>query len=196
MSKARLDMQGRRGVSLYDFHERLAFSRGVRETTDIDAITAMIPGVTTCRKTSTKEDRAGVDYEAVLRHGARLKIDAKARDRGASRFWHGEPDLALEVWSVIPCPDLPKGKAGWTLSESSETDLILYTFDPSDTNELFLFGFQHLRAAFRQHIVLWRRMFGEKEQSSGDWKSSCVFVPVSIVFSGIERVSRGRQVSA
>ena len=98
----------------YNFDEQLAYSRGVREATDLQTIAALIPGCISVVKTDIEQDRAGIDYVATLRKGARILIDAKTRKRGCSQHWRQGPELALETWSVLP-DDKNKGKVGWTL---------------------------------------------------------------------------------
>lgn len=184
---------GCRSVKSYSFDERLAFSRGKRELTDIETLKTMIPGCITITKTDVKTDKLGIDYIATLRRGAEILIDAKARDKGASRFWKGEPDLALEKWSVIPDKGIT-GKVGWTLCEKKQTDMILFTFDPSDTQDVFLMSFQLLRIAFVRNITAWYSRFNHAPQNSFGWRSECVFVPVSVVFNAIMEIQHGKLV--
>jgi len=183
----------------HGFLERLQFSRGVREASDIETLKRIIPGCISVKKTTTEQDKEGVDYIATLRRGTEIYIDAKTREKNASRWWkHGEPELACEIWSVMPGGkfNTPKEHAitGWTLSESKKTDLILYTFDESDCQECFIIGFQHLRMAFIQHFAEWKKRFKVKNQTSYNgsikWESSAVFVPVSHVLNAICEVSR------
>jgi hypothetical protein len=177
----------------YGFSERLNFSRGIREKTDIETLKVMIVGSASIEKTDEKTDRAGIDYIARLRSGAEVLIDAKARDKGASRFWKYGPEVALEIWS-----DKGRKVTGWTLNESKNTDLILFTFDPSDTLECWLVSFQLLRIAFRNNITKWYSEYKTAIQTSGyngrSWKSECVFVPIAQVEFSINEASRGELV--
>jgi hypothetical protein len=178
-------------MTVYDFDTMLAYSRGVRERTDLDTILALIDGCTDVSKTDTATDRAGVDYVATLRGGARVLIDAKARTPGCSRYWKHGPELALEVWSVLPDRDKRQaGKVGWTLSESSGVHYILFTFDPADTPAVFLYPFQLLRMAFRRNLKTWQKGYKVDKQNSGQWRSECVFVPESVVWDGIYQAMR------
>lgn len=182
-------------IGIYDFNERLQFSRGIRERCDVDTIISMIPGAVSCVKTEAEQDRRGVDYVVTLRRGARVLIDAKGRDynerRPASSFWQDEPDLALEIWS-----DVARRTTGWTLNEASNVDLILFTFDPRDTVQCYLLGFQTLRAAFRANLEWWRQRYKPATQKSFQegrcWFSQCIFVPVSEVQEAMVRVTAGR----
>ncbi len=174
----------------YEFSERLRFSRGQREKTDIETLQKMIVGCLNIEKTDEETDRAGVDYIVTLRGGAKILIDAKSRAKGAMKYWKYGPEVALEVWS-----DIDRKTTGWTLSESKNTDLILFTFDPKDTTECWLVSFQLLRIAFRNNIMDWQKEYKTAIQVSHyhgrSWKSQCIFVPISQVEYSINETSRG-----
>ena len=174
----------------YNFDERLAFSKGTRQRTDLETIKSMIPGCTNVETANTEMDRQGIDYIATLRRGAAIFIDAKAREAGCSKFWNDGPELALEIWSV--CPENGNGgKVGWTLDESKQTNLVLFTFDPSDTAQCYLLSFQLLRAAFHNNFHQWTGIYQRDKQSSIDWKSECVFVPANVVLDAIQDICIG-----
>lgn len=185
----------------YSFMERLEISRGSREQTDMDILCSWIDGCAGIVKTNLQQDKQGTDYIVTLRNGATVLIDAKTRETrrgGLVRFWSGgadSPDLALEKWSVVPCASCPKGKAGWTLCESKQVDLILFTFDSVDTNKAYLLPFQLLRMAYRRNLIAWHRAYRVQTQSTvlrgQRWQSQCVFVPAKIVVSAIGQVSQG-----
>ena len=180
--------------------ERLAFSRGEREVFDKDLLMKAIPSCINVEKTDEATDRAGIDYIAMLRGGAKINIDAKTRDKYSSRFWHyGEPELALERFSVCPSDD-PNGQGiiGWTLSETSNVDMILYTFDRYDTDMVYLIPFQHLRMAFWNNGAKWVNKYGykfqrseKKEYRNKGWKSQAVFVPASVVLQAVTYAMQG-----
>jgi hypothetical protein len=178
----------------YDFDERLAFSKARRQDSDIDTLRAMFPTCLSVTKTGEAEDRAGTDYIVELRRGAQLKIDAKARDRGCRQFWKAGPELALEVWSVKPGGgyNVPKDRAkvGWTLDESKEIDLILFTFDPQDHIFAYVRPLPLLRETFRRNYGDWRKAYKSDTQDSRSWESECIFVPLVIVDQAIEAMSR------
>ncbi len=186
----------------YDFQTQLDFSRGVREVSDIDTIRNMIPGCISVLKTREEMDRQGVDYIARLRKGDELLIDAKTRVRGCSKYWKSEPEVALEVWSVRPGGKYQtpqsREKTGWTLSESKHVDLILYTFDPIDCDDVFLVSFPLLRMAFHRHFGKWTKPMNEGGfkrdiQDSFRWESECIFVPIGVVHDGIKAVSTAKR---
>lgn len=181
----------------YDFHERLAFSTGARQATDADTIMKLLDGCVSVRPTETIGNDNGVDFIATLRGGAVVNIDVKTRQAGCSRYWNRstkEPELAIEKWSVMPGGQYDtsedRAKAGWTIDESKATDMILYTFDPSDSCLAFLLPFQSLRLAARRMIQNWMKRFKVDVQQScrgtSKWQSQCVMVPASEVISAIE----------
>lgn len=185
---------------IFDFGERLAFSRGARQASDLASIQAMLPGCVSIRKTNEKQDREGVDYIAILRKGAKVLIDGKARAKGCSRWWCEGPELALEIHSVMPGgkykTPMNRAKTGWTLSEAVNVDYIYFSFDPSDSVDVFLIAFQHLRVAFRGFFDAWieryRTEIQETKWNGHAWESKCVFVPAYVVMDAIDFVTLGR----
>jgi hypothetical protein len=192
-------MGGGRQVK-YGFDERLSFSRGQREASDVATLMAMIPGCVSVTKTDVEMDRRGVDYIAELRRGDQLWIDAKARDKGCSKYWKGEPEVALETWSVAPGgryqTDSASAVVGWTLTEAKHVDLILFTFDPQDCRDAYLLSFPLLRAAFRRHGRRWETTYRVERQESDGWESECMFVPISAVFDAVNQISCSPRVIA
>lgn len=185
---------------IHNMTECLAFSLGEREVFDKSLLIKVIPSCVNVEKTDEVTDRAGIDYIATLRGGAKINIDAKTRRKWSSRYWHyGEPELALERFSVCP-EDAPNGagKIGWTLSDASNVDMILYTFDPFDSNRFYLIPFQHLRMAFWCNGAEWVNKYKYKFQESENkeyrrkgWRSKAVFVPASIVLNAVTNVMQG-----
>jgi len=177
-----------------DWADKLAFSKGFRELTDVETIEAMLPH---CVEVMIVEDaesqRLGVDYIARLAGGATVNIDAKGRTKGAAKYWKdGKPELAIEVWSVVPENGKP-GVPGWTFDTSKQTDLILYWFD--DVADCYLVGFQSLRMAAVANYQDWHAKYCEPPQRSlrGDatWKSQAMFIPADVVLDAISTTSRG-----
>ena len=182
-------------MNTYDFKERLAFSRGIRESADIDTLANMIPNASRITKTDEDTDKSGADYRVELRGGGIVLIDAKARSAGAGRFWKNGPEVALETWSVKPGPTIPAGKVGWTLNNAKNTDLILFTFAPSDCHWAWLVSFHLLHIAFTKNLDAWTQGYRTVTQSSGGWQSECVFVPIPVVDKAISQTQRGRFVT-
>lgn len=169
----------------YEFHERLAFSLGVVAETCPDTIISLLPGCVAVRKTPVEIDKTGIDYIATLRRGSEIYIDHKVRSKGCSHFWHGEPEIAVELWSVMPVPGRP-GVVGWTLDESKKTHYTLHTFHPDDSCNAYLLPFQLLRVAYYTNFTDWNRLPGGI-QNSGTWQSECHFIPVSLVLAEITK---------
>lgn len=173
----------------YDFQERLSFSKGTRQTSDEATIMEILDGCVSVTTSGVELDKKGVDYIAKLRAGAEVYVDAKTRESGCSKYWKkGEPELAIEIWSVLPMGKYQTrvGKAGWTLDEAKITDMVLYTFNSSDSDTAFLFPFQSLRMAARRMARHWMRNFKVDIQDSGSWQSQAVFVPASEVIRAME----------
>ena len=170
------------------FREDLEFSQGIVRDTCEETIMTMLTGCVNIEKSALPDDRNGIDYWATLRGGARVGIDHKARRRGCSRHWNNGPELAPEIWSVMPGGG-GDPKPGWTLDESKETDLVLCTFHPSDSDQAFLIPFQHYRIAFRKYLIPWTKRFRVAIQPNGTWDSQCVFVPAWCVLDAIKEVS-------
>lgn len=177
-------------VRMSNFYNDLEFSRGNPEKDDMTILKNNIIGCIDVIKTSKTEDKKGIDYIAYLSGGARIRIDAKNRRRGARKMWkYGEPELALETWSKHPYKTKPGGEPGWTVTEKKEVDLILYNFDISDSDKVYLVPFQHLRLSFLRNYDKWISCYGETQQGNKGYISRCVFVPASIVIEAIKEVS-------
>jgi hypothetical protein len=179
----------------YDFKEMLDFSIGQRSETDAATIKSLLHGCLTVEKNNVDGNDKGVDYIATLRRGTQVLIDAKTRQKGCSRFWKSGPELAIEIFSVIPGGkfNTPKerAKAGWTFDESKLTDMILYTFDPSDSMIAYLLPFQSLRLAAVKSYKTWMECCKVDTQTSGSWQSQAVFVPAEFVIDAIKETFTG-----
>jgi hypothetical protein len=181
----------------FSFAAKLEFSHGTHCGSDETTIQHLLAGCATVRTAVRSEERRGIDYVATLRRGAQVNVDKKARERGCHRWWRNGPDLALEVWSVVP----PKwrqfgdstagGVTGWTLNEAKDTDLVLFTYDPDDTSVCFLLPFQPLRLAFRRFLPTWWEVYRHATQHTqeGDYHSMCLFVPAHVVLDALRTVS-------
>lgn len=203
---------GRRSVNAYDFDECLALSKsGPRQATDIATLKVMFPESVSIQKTTDDQDRMGVDYVITLRRGAMITVDAKTRTPGCSEWWvcrrsgqrmnrctcltdfnlcDTQPEVALEFWNVKPTT------VGWTLDESKNVDLILFTFATSDHRYAYARSFPLLREAFRRNYSSWIPRFKTDQQTSyragEQWHSECVFVPLHVVDEAISAISKAR----
>lgn len=170
----------------HDFNKKLEFSQSLMQN-DIGIIKQAFPKCINVTKTNEAVDRTGIDYVAELQGGAKINIDVKRREKGASCFWkHNEPELALETWSVYP-DNINTGKPGWSVSDISNVHFILFIFDRSDSDKYYLLPYQQLRAAFINNYYDWVKRFERKKQYSGDWTSEAVFVPASVVIKAINQ---------
>lgn len=175
----------------YDFDERLAFSQGQRVNSDIELLKRAIPHCVEVVKTDTETDKQGIDYIVRLEGGAEIGVDVKTRDKGASKYWdYGEAELALELWSVCPVNDIT-GKKGWTLSDKTNVDFILYTFNEADWNKFYLLPYQLLRMAFLHNGHSWVKKYPRKRQTSNSWESEAIFIPASVVMEAIKAEMQG-----
>lgn len=175
---------------IFDFEKKLAYSQGFRLKNDIETLKKLIDGCVSVVKTNLSKDKNGIDYIAMLRGKAEINIDAKTREPGCSQFWqNGEPELAPEIWSVMPSGkyNIPReqAKTGWTLDESKNSHYIFCTFDPADTDKVYLLPFQLYRMAFRRNLIIWREVYKQAIQDSGSWQSMCLFIPAFIVLNAI-----------
>lgn len=165
------------------WQDKFKYSKAQIES-DIKKIKAFFPLCSKVEKTAADMDKQGVDYVAVLKGGAKIFIDAKTREKGASRYWrYGKPEIALEIRSVVE-----KNKLGWTLSDTSKAHYILYTFDSSDSERFFMIPFQLLRKAFWENGRQWIEHYGKKTQRSDGWHSTAVFVPADIVSQAVSQI--------
>lgn len=182
----------------YDFEERLMFSQGAKQNTDIETIKKLLDGCAEVVPAPIHLDKIGVDYIAELRRGAKVFIDAKTRSSGCSRYWADkEPELAIEIWSCMPGGKFDtkpeRAKTGWTLDEAKITDMILYTFDKKDCNTAFLLPFQPLRIAARRNVKDWLGKYKRDIQTSNKWQSLAVFVPAREVIKAITETFQQEQ---
>ena len=179
---------------IYNFDEKLAFSRGRTKQTHPETIRHLIPKCSSVAPQTLNTNDHGIDFVATLDSGRTLNIDIKARESGCSKFWkQSEPELSLEIWSVKPEEYRP-GIVGWTLDSSKSTDYTLHVFDPTDTNEVFLLPFTLLRLSFQEYGRAWCESFQRATQESirngSLWKSECVFVPGWCIIDAITEKMR------
>ena len=175
---------------IHDFYEKLEYSLTVQQKFDI-AILKEKFGWTDVKKTPKEIDKNGIDYIVTLKDGAKINIDGKTREYGASKWWkYGEPELAIEFWSVFPT-ETTKGDKGWTFKENTNVDYILYTFHESDSNKFYLFPFQLLRTASIKHGKEWKNKYGIKTQPNERYESKAVFVPASVLINAVNEEMTG-----
>lgn len=188
---------GGRGVSrIHDFNSKLETSKGARSGSDMETLAAMFRGVEDVVPASQALDRQGVDYVVRFVNGGEVYVDVKTREPGCARFWkHGEPELALELWSKRPNGKylVPRDRAriGWTIDPAKRCHYVLFTYSAIDSEAAFLLPFMQLREAVFANGANWKQWFNVKVQDSGSWESEAVFVPVGHVLDAIAAVQRG-----
>lgn len=169
-----------------DFFKKLRYSLGEQQKFDKDILKNHIPFCVSVEKTDTETDKTGIDYVATLRGGAKIYIDAKTREPGCSRYWKGEPELAIETWSVVE-----HRITGWTFKESSQVDYILYTFPEQDCKEYFFIPFQSLRKASIDNWHKWTSEYKRKKQVNRTYHSEAMFIPASVVLDAVQETMKG-----
>ena len=176
-----------------DFDECLERSRGLNGLDDVDAILAFFDGGAVVREASREEERRGIDYVARLDGGAVVFFDAKRRMGSFAKYWRSGPEVALEIWSVCPEPGKP-GKVGWALDEAKATHYILFTYNPQECAQRFIVPFQLMRVAFKANRATWEKRYKTESRQPNKrgarrWCSSCVFVPVRVMWDAMREAS-------
>lgn len=185
-------------ASICDFDRDLEFSRGEREKMDIDILRKYFDGCASVIKTDKATDRKGIDYIVTLKNSAQILVDGKTRRCGVEKktgIWRGPTaesieqntvEVALEIWSVCETK-----KLGWTLSDKTNVDYILYTF--GSFQKCYFVPFQLLRKAFFKKGRDWYNTWRHSTQKSVDkkkrieWHSKAMFVPVNVVLDAVKR---------
>lgn len=151
-------------VTFYDFNERLAWSAGFLDAGIAQILQDRLPGCTKVVKATNNEDRSGTDYWAIRDDLPPLSVDVKVRQKD-----YGKDDVALETWSVLG------EKVGWTRDFRKRTDFVLWHWQ--DSGRFFLVSFPALCEVFTRYWENWSAKYKTAVQTSGSWKSECVFVP-------------------
>ena len=170
-----------------NFYEKLSYSLGEQQRVDSELLKTCIPNCVSVKKTDTATDKTGIDYVARLDGGAEIYIDAKTRLPGCSKYWNGEPELAIETWSVVE-----GRKIGWTFSKKTNVDYILYTFPKEDYAGYFLLPFQLLRSAAKRCYYEWERLYPKHYQANNGYKSEALFIPASVILAEIQNEMTGK----
>lgn len=176
----------------YDFDECLKMSmRSLQLETDKRTLQHYFPDAVEVVKASADLDRTGIDYIVHLASGVEIYVDVKTRNSGCSAYWKDdEPELALEIWSQR-YPRLEKrderNKWGWTCDLHKKCHYVMFKFDPSDSEAVYIVPFQQLRIAFRHRLPQWMDRYPHpwQGQRTAGYLSQCVFVPADIVLDAI-----------
>ena len=173
-----------------NFYDCYEYSLGSRERFDVSLLESAIPYCKNVTKTDASTDKQGVDYIATLKDGSIVTIDGKTRKAGARKYWRGEPELAIEAYSVVE-----KKIVGWLFKDSAvHPDYVLYTFDRTDSDKYYLVPYILLRKAALKYWKKWAATYGMKNQPNethGGYTSSALFVPASTLLSAVSEQMAG-----
>ncbi len=153
------------------------------EPTAIEILLSEIPGALSVTRSTTAQDRQGIDYTVATATGKQIAIDVKCRSKD-----YGQ-DLALETWSSIESRSV-----GWTRNESKHTDFVLWIW--ADTGRYHIAPFAPLCQAMQAHWEQWASEYKTSQQRSYDsatgnsWTSQVVFVPTQVVTTAINGVGQ------
>lgn len=157
--------------------------------TDKKTLEKYFPDVLDVKKTDAADDRNGIDYIVTLQSGVEIGVDVKTRDKGCSKYWRNGPELALEVWSQKWPKSIPRKNAvGWTCDSNKRCEYIMFKFDRTDSETVYILPFQQLNKAFRRNMRKWYDTFkhDEQRQRTAYYVSECVFVPATVVINAVK----------
>lgn len=179
----------------HDFYEDLKMSyESCQLETDQETLKQYFENTISVEKTKPAVDKTGIDYYVKLQNGKKIGVDVKTRRQGVSRYWTSEPDLTIEKWSQFWGGNYDKrNKWGWTVDTEKQCDYIMYKFDKSDCDKVFIYPFHQLAKAANRNGPKWEATYGLKsvDQSSAGYVTKCVFVPVSEVSEAVKREFTG-----
>lgn len=140
---------------------------------DIKVIHRIYPDATVTKNDTVGNDE-GIDYFVTDRFGHTITIDVKRRRPGVSRYWadRNDPELTLETARST-------GNPGFILNDTKKTDLYLFIFDETDTEQFFYIRADWLRYAFKQHQNEWEQY--KHTRYHADYWSEFYCIPVSVI---------------
>lgn len=177
-------------IAEYDFSQKLNTSKN-RAALDHDALAYVFPHASDIRDGTLAEDRRGGDYIVTIA-GREYRVDVKAREKGCGRYWGVDregrrvPEVAVELVSV------EGQRVGWGRDWGKSTDLYMFTFDPDDWPLCYVIPALDMWMFVSRYENVLRENFKVSVQSSGGWRSSCVFVPLPMLRDGITAAWRSR----
>lgn len=174
----------------YGFTEQLNMStERLQLETDAGILMRYFPCVSEVTKTDEETDKSGIDYIVKLKGGSEIGVDVKTRAKGCSKFWKNGPELALEWWSQKwPQGSGRQNKPGWTSDLNKRCQYVMFKFDEADSKKVYILPFHQLNIAFRKNALAWRDKYRYEiqAQKNADYKSSCLFIPASIVLEAVK----------
>jgi hypothetical protein len=166
----------------YNFHENFVFSEGIEEEGDlVKYLLDMIPGSIEFKRASESDDKEGTDYWIVRKPGLQsVKVDIKKR-RFDPIEKLGKDDVCIETTSVYigkdnypwspPWLDNCRIKIGWTLDDTKNTDLVVYTWPREDGRRRFwVVYFPHLCRAAQKNWRIWAKKYGEVPTDNEEYR--------------------------
>ena len=186
----------------YAFCEKSDISESPeRINKDIAILKKAFPNALSVLPYLVKENDKGIDY-FVITHGESTKyVDVKTREKGVSQYWNPsdrvdsngmfikEPELTLEIWS-----NKERREPGWTLDKEKVTDYVLYTFDPSDCQNAYIFPFKSLQETFVENYSEWVKTYRVGEcTTEGKYTTVSCFVPVTVVYEAMAELARKKE---
>lgn len=141
---------------------------------DLNIIRRIYPDARAVTKNETVGNDNGIDYVVTDRSGNTVNIDVKRRRPGVSRYWanHNDPEITLETARST-------GNPGFILNDEKLTDLYLFIFDESDTDQYFYMRADWLRYVFKQHQNEWEQY--KHTRYHADYWSEFYCLPVSVI---------------
>lgn len=141
---------------------------------DLNIIRRIYPDARAVTKNETVGNDNGIDYVVTDRNGNTVNIDVKRRRPGVSRYWanRNDPEITLETARST-------GNPGFILNDEKLTDLYLFIFDESDTDQYFYMRADWLRYVFKQHQNEWEQY--KHARYYADYWSEFYCLPVSVL---------------
>ena len=187
---------------IYEFRERLSFSRGV-ELHDgiIRHLLAIIPGSTGYRQATTAEDKSGTDLWVERRDLPDVSVDFKHRDICPIQRY-GSDDVLVETCSVFRRPKNPvlgdqyperfRESIGWTLDQRKRRDIVVYTWPAAGNRRRFLcLWFPWLLTVTLNNWRNWEFRYGVKEARNVGYSTIWVAVPRLVLIDEIAAITCG-----
>lgn len=167
----------------YGFDERLVMSNGHAVSVDVrEVLLQCIPGAVRSFKSSTRNDRLGVDWWVRMLGGRHLAVDAKVREEDWAASHPDQDDLAIETFSVVEMD-----KIGWSRDAAKQCDYVLWLW--KNTGRYCLIPFPLLCRVCQDNWQQWREQYKVAKQRTpwrgGYYHSECVFVPRREVWAKI-----------
>ena len=141
---------------------------------DLNIIRRIYPDARAVTKNETVGNDNGIDYIVTDRSGNTVNIDVKRRRPGVSRYWanRNDPEITLETARST-------GNPGFILNDEKLTDLYLFIFDETDTDQYFYMRADWLRYVFKQHQNEWEQY--KHTRYHADYWSEFYCLPVSVI---------------